>query len=218
MLVHIEIQSQEDPTLPNRMFQYYYRAHDLFEGRPIFGLAILGDATLDWKPERYTNLLWGTGVEFTFRAVKLKDYEDRLEELESSANPFARFVLAHLKTLETQGRYETRLEWKLRIIQGLYSMGVAEDEIGQLSHDFDWLLALPEPLARRYHRAMTQFEEEKEMPHLSTAERFGRQEGRKEGRKEGRQEGRAEGMREVLLLQGCWRRWARRDARCRSNV
>jgi hypothetical protein len=194
LLIHIEIQTQQDPLLAYRMFQYYFRALDLFDGRPILGLAILADEMADWRPDGYTNLLWDTGVQYRFRAVKLKDYEDRIEELERSDNPFARFVLAHLKTLETQGRYETRLEWKLRIIQGLYNMDVSETEIGQLSHDFDWLLALPETLSRRYYGEMTRFEEEKEMAHLSTAERIGRKEGRKEGR--------AEGMRELLLLQG----------------
>jgi hypothetical protein len=177
VLIHIEIQSQQDLTLPFRMFQYYFRALDLFDGRPIIGLAILGDDTLDWKPDRYANLLWGTGVDYRFRVVKLKDYEDRLNILERSANPFARFVLAHLKTLETQGRYETRLEWKLRIIQGLYAMGVPEAEIGQLYHDFDWLLALPETLETRYHQVMSVFEEERTMQHMSTAERIGQKEG-----------------------------------------
>jgi hypothetical protein len=176
LLIHIEIQSQQDLTLPVRMFQYYYRIHDLFDGRPIISLAILADETPDWKPDSYTNLLAGTGVQFWFRAVKLKEYKDRLQELERSANPFARFVLAHLKTQETQGRYETRLEWKLRIIQGLYNMDVTEAEIGQLSHDFDWLLTLPDTLADRYHLEMNRFEEAMTVRHLSTAEWYGRKE------------------------------------------
>ena len=84
-------------------------------------------------------------------------------------------------------------------------MGVFEEEVGQLCHDFDWLLSLPDALVLRYHRTMTRFEEEKEMVHLSTAERIGRQigrqEGREEGREEGRQEGWEEGRRELLLDQ-----------------
>jgi len=100
-----------------------------------------------------------------------------LNTLEHSHNPFARFVLAHLKTMQTRGDYETRLAWKLRIIQGLYDMGVPEAEIGQLYHDFDWLLALPETLERRYHQEMTQFEEQRSMTHLSTAERIGLERG-----------------------------------------
>ena len=196
VLIHIEIQSQEESGFPFRMFRYYFRGRDLFPERSIACLAVLGDDNANWKPDRYADALWHTSVDFRFRVVKLKEYTDRLDELEQSANPFARFVLAHLKTVQTQGDYETRMQWKIRIIQGLYDMGVPEEEIGQLYHDFDWLLTLPEPLATRYHKTMTRFEEERTMPHLSTAERIGRREGRKEGKQEGREEGRQEGREE----------------------
>jgi len=202
VLVHVEIQSQEDAGFPLRMFQYRYRALDLFGERSLMCLAILGDINPDWRPDGYSSRFWGTEIDFKFRTVKLMDYADRLDALERSENPFARFVVAHLKTLQTQGDYETRLQWKLRLIQGLYDMGLPDEEVGQLGHDFDWLLALPDPLALRYHTTMTQFEEERAMPHLSTAERIGRdigrKEGREEGREEGRMEGRVEGRREVL--------------------
>jgi len=102
--------------------------------------------------------------------VKLLEYANRQAELEQSRNPFARFVLAHLMTVATRGDYENRLEWKVRIIQGLYDMGESEAEIGQLYHDFDWLLALPESWEVRYHKTMVEFEEERDMPHLTTAE------------------------------------------------
>jgi hypothetical protein len=202
VLIHIEIQSQEDPGFPLRMFQYYYRGRDLFPDRSMACLAILGDDNEAWKPGGYVDALWQTRVEFVFRVVKLKEYERHLEELEHSANPFARFTLAHLKTVQTRGDYETRLQWKLRIIKGLYGMGVPEAEIGQLYHDFDWLLALPDTLAIRYHREMARFEEEQTMPHLSTAERIGRKIGRKEGREEGREEGRVQEARMLLLRLG----------------
>ncbi len=180
ILIHVEIQSQEDAGFPLRMFQYRYRTLDLFGERSFACHAILGDGNPDWRPLGYSSRFWGTEIDFRFRTVKLLDFSERLEEMERSDNPFARFVVAHLKTLQTQGDYETRLEWKLRLIQGLYDMGLPDAEIGQLGHDFDWLLSLPEPLAMRFHTTMTQFEEKREMPHLSTAERIGRREGRRE--------------------------------------
>ena len=202
VLVHVEIQSQEDPDFPLRMFQYYYRAIDLFGERDIEALAILGDPNPAWRPHSYTRSFWKTRAAFEFRMNKLTDYADRQDELEGNRNPFARFVLAHLKTVETQGDYESRLQWKLRIIQGLYSMGVPEAEIGQLYHDFDWLLALPDGLATDYHTKMTQFEEGRVMPHLSTAERIGRRIGREEGREEGEQMGALHQTQALLLRLG----------------
>ena len=185
VLIHIEIQAQWDADLPGRMFRYFFRAFDLFDGQPLTCLAILGDELPDWKPQGYNMAWWGTDVAFRFRIVKLMDYISQLDVLERSRNPFARFVLAHLKTIQTRDDYETRLAWKLRIIQGLYDLGVPEAEIGQLYHDFDWLLALPERLASRYHQEMVQFEEKQSMTHLSTAERIGLERGEAIGRERG---------------------------------
>ena len=67
VLVHVEIQSQEDPDFPLRMFQYRYRALDLFGERSLTCLAILGDADAGWRPQSYSNSFWGTEIAFTFR-------------------------------------------------------------------------------------------------------------------------------------------------------
>jgi len=123
---------------------------DQFGEHPIACLAILGDSNPVWKPQSYANGFLNMQVTFDFGVVKLLDFADRLAELERDPNPFARFVVAHLKTL-----------------------------------------------ALRYHRAMTRFEEEKEMPHLSTAEQIGQQIGEQIGRKIGHEEGR----RDLLLDQ-----------------
>lgn len=58
VLVHIEIQSQEDAELPLRMFQYRYRALDLFGERSLACLAILGDANRVWRPNSYSSSFW----------------------------------------------------------------------------------------------------------------------------------------------------------------
>lgn len=199
VLIHIEIQSQVEPDFPQRMVRYYFRGRDLFPDRSFACLAVLGDDNAGWKPDSYAESFWQTGFEFRFRVVKLKDYEDRLEELERNANPFARFVLAHLKTIATQGDYETRLQWKLRIIQGLHDLGVSDAEVGQLSHDFDWLMTLPDTLANRYHKTMFRFEEDRGMTHISTSERIGRREGRKEGLLEGELKGQLTEARTSIL-------------------
>jgi len=205
ILIHVEVQSQEDTTFPLRMYECRYRVLDLFGEREIECLAVLGDPNADWRPQSYSIGFWKTTIDFNFRMVKLLDYANELDQLVLSENPFARFVAAHLLTIQTRSDLESRLEWKLRLIQGLYEMALPEEEIGQLCHDFDWLLGLPDALAEQYHIKMIEFEEEREMPHYSTAERFGRkrglEEGREEGRGEGREEGRLLGLRELLADQ-----------------
>ena len=57
------------------------------------------------------------------------EYKDRLDELERSDNPFARITLAHLQTLATRRKPESRLEWKARITERLYEKGINNEEI-----------------------------------------------------------------------------------------
>ncbi len=46
---------------------------------------------------------WGCEVGIRFPSVKLLDYRPRCAELETSANPFAVVIQAHLKTQEPGG-------------------------------------------------------------------------------------------------------------------
>ena len=44
----------------------------------------------------------------------------------------------------------------------------------------DWLLVLPEELEVAFRRKLTEYEEKKNMPHITSIERLSRQEGRQE--------------------------------------
>ena len=57
--------------------------------------------------------------------VKLLDYAAQDEVLEKAANPFAKVVQAHLKTLQTRQDPEGRRVWKLRVVRSLYERGSA---------------------------------------------------------------------------------------------
>ncbi len=60
--------------------------------------------------------------------LKLLDYANRVAELEASKNPFAKVVLAHLKTLETRDDPANRRTWKMRLVRGLYEQGFGSEE------------------------------------------------------------------------------------------
>jgi len=194
LLIHIEIQSQEDPHFAERMFIYYYRIYDRYR-RPIESLAILGDERAGWRPTQFqTAPVWETALNFRFRSVKLLDYQP-WAQLEASTNPFATVVMAHLKTMETKHDSEGRLRWKLTLIRRLYEQGLGREDILRLFHFLDWLMWLPEELTDRFWQTLQTYEEEHQMAYVTSVERLGIQKGRAEGRVEGR----AEGMQEERL-------------------
>jgi hypothetical protein len=128
VLVHIEIQSQEEGRFGERMFVYYYRLRDKYD-LPIASLAILGDERETWRPQPFQDELWGCEVSFRFPIIKLLDYLPRWAELEESQNPFAIVVMAHLKTKETRNDAVARKEWKFRLTKGLYERGYGRQDI-----------------------------------------------------------------------------------------
>lgn len=99
--IHIEFQAQKDRDLAPRMFVYYILLYLRFK-TPILSVAILGDKQSDWRPDKFELSLGGCTASLTFPIIKLWDYRDRIEELRQSGNPFAYFVFAYLKTLETK--------------------------------------------------------------------------------------------------------------------
>jgi hypothetical protein len=181
VLIHVEVQGQPETDFERRMYVYNYRTFDRF-GRHVASMAVLGDSRSDWRPDRFGYELFGCTVELRFPIVKLLDYEARWEELEQSRNPFAVIVMAHLKCQETGRKPETRLQWKLRIVRCLYERGYSREDILELFRVIDWMMALPEELARRFDQSLQELEEEKRMPYITSVERHGIEKGIQEGR------------------------------------
>jgi hypothetical protein len=98
-------------------------------------------------------------------------------------------VLAHLKTLETRNQPEERRFWKVRLVKSLFDRGLTGEEIRQLFRVIDWLMELPRELERQFQDEIHQFEEERQMPYVTSIERMAREEGRTEGQREGLQQG-----------------------------
>jgi hypothetical protein len=112
--------------------------------------------------------------------IKLLDYESRWEALEASTNPFAIAVMAHLKTKETRRDAESRKDWKLRLTRGLYEKGYGRQDILNLFRFLDWLMELPEELKQAFRTELSTYEQERQMPYITSIEQMGRQEERRE--------------------------------------
>jgi hypothetical protein len=180
VLIHLEIQSQEESNFGRRMYTYNYRIYDRYK-RPVVSLAVLGDERANWRPNQFGYELFGCSVNFQFPAIKLIDYQQRQSELEASLNPFATVVMAHLAALETRNDRLQRKQSKLALVRRLYNQGFERQDILNLLAFIDWMLTLPLDLEREFLFEVEQLESEQRMQYVTSFERSGIRQGLLEG-------------------------------------
>ena len=188
VLVHIEIQGQADPGFAERMYVYHYRLFDRYR-RDVVSLAMLTDAQGGFRPSGYERERWGCSLRFRFPMVKLLDWRERAAALEADRNPFALVALAQLQAMAHRGPARKRV--KLRLIRFLYARDYTREQILAWFRVLDWMLRLPEDLELEFREELIAFEEETQMPYVTSVERIGIQKGLEQGLQRGRQEGEA---------------------------
>jgi hypothetical protein len=186
LLIHLEVQSQPKADFEERVFVSYYRIFDRYN-RDVVSIAVLGDEQADWRPNEYRRGVFGTKISLEFSTVKLLDWAERIDELETSSNPIALIVLSHLESVFTNKQPERRRQAKWRLIRRLYELGWTQEQFRQMYRLIDWFLELPDELQRQLRSDVRAYEEENKMPYRTSDERMAREEGRQEGRQEGLQ-------------------------------
>jgi hypothetical protein len=195
ILIHIEVQSQYDKEFPMRMFIYNYRAFDLYN-KPVISLAILGDESKTWRPNSYEYGIRESQVKMTFSTVKLLDYQ--WEDLEASDNVFATVVMAHLKTKATTSNLTEREQWKWNLVRSLYERGLTKFDIINLGKFIDKMMILPPQLELEFKSKLNEYEQERNMPFLSTIEEMALERGEQRGQEIGAKETRKQDIIKVL--------------------
>jgi hypothetical protein len=109
--------------------------------------------------------------------VKLLDYQTRSTLLSESTNPFAVIVAAHLTTQQTTQDPQGRYLGKLRLAKSLYQRGYSRQDILELFRLIDWMMTLPEGIESEFKQEIRRFEEDLQMPYVTSFERLARQEG-----------------------------------------
>ncbi|MBF0614726.1 MAG: DUF4351 domain-containing protein [Magnetococcales bacterium] len=193
VLIHGEVQGDRDGALPERMFTSHYRVYDLYR-RPVIGVVILTDDDPNWRPMQFRFEKWGCEVFYRFNSLKLLDYLDRLDVLESSRNPFAVVTWAHLTARSTRKQPEERYRQKWRITRSLYQRGFTRQQIIDLFWFIDWVLQLPQDLEQRYYQEIRVFEEGAQVQYITSVERIGLERGMAQGMALGMEKGIQEGM------------------------
>ncbi len=134
-----------------------------------------------WRPSNYSYNYPQTRLNFEFGIVKLLDYENRFDELETNTNPFATVVMAHLKTQQTRSSPQERKIWKFSLIRRLYDLGLQEQDIRNLYRFIDWVMILPKALENQLCSEVQQLEQERTMRYVTSVERIGYERGIQEG-------------------------------------
>ncbi|MGK7876693.1 MAG: cytosolic protein, partial [Xenococcaceae cyanobacterium] len=140
VLIHIEVQSQQETDFAQRMYVYHYRIYDRYR-RSVASLAVLGDSSSKWRPNQFGYQLFCCDISFRFPVVKLLDYQQEWSGLEASRNPFATVVMVHLKALETRQNRKERKQWKLALTRRLYEQGYERQDVINLFGFIDWMMS-----------------------------------------------------------------------------
>ncbi|NER49920.1 MAG: transposase [Symploca sp. SIO1A3] len=180
VLIHVEVQSQYKSDFAKRIYQYSYRAFDLYE-QPVISLAVLGDKRANWRPSNYSYKLGGCKLKLKFPIVKLLDYQAKWQDLEESTNPFAIMTMAHLTTMMTLGKPQMRQQGKWELVRRLLEKGYHQEDIRKLFRAIDWMMTLPEELQQSFEEQLNRYQQERQMPLLSNMEIRGMQRGIKQG-------------------------------------
>ncbi len=198
VLLHLEVQGQQQKLFERRMYIYSYRAFDRYN-REVASFAILTDEDARWRPNEFRYSVLGTEMSLKFQSVKLLDYAADWKALEKSENPFAVVVMAFLKAIETRRLPEQRYRWKMELVKGLLRRGYSTEDVRQLLRFIDWVLTLPQELATRFSDELTTYEEKQKMQYVTSIERIGMERGMEKGRQEGMEKGRQEATAALTL-------------------
>lgn len=178
ILIHIEVQGNKDDSFEERMYVYNYRIFDKYR-KDVVSIAVLVDKSRDFRPFRFLREQFGCSVVFIFPVIKLLDFDT--EKTAKSNNPFAVVTRVQLAKLHSQGDVDKRYSFRMELTKELYHKNYSKEQIFRLYRFIDYVLKLPKPKALEFKKELEAFEEEREMPYITSTERIAREEGRSTG-------------------------------------
>src|SRR5438552_4609019 len=101
--------------------------------------------------------------------------------LKGSREPAAIVVLANWAVQQAARDDERRFELKWDLTRRLFEIGLGKADILELYRLVDWLMKLPRELEARFLKQVYEFERQKTMPYVTSAEQFGIEKGIERG-------------------------------------
>ena len=155
ILIHVEVQSENEADFSARMFQYFYRIYDTYEQK-IVAFAIMTSPRESETPEDFSYNYFGTKLHYTYNTCKIFDYD--MNELQQSENLFSKIVLAAKYLHETKDKAKQRYVFKRRLMREIVrNREYSRTSVQAAFHFIDYLLRLPKDLERKLSDAMYPF-------------------------------------------------------------
>ncbi|PDV98170.1 DUF4351 domain-containing protein [Candidatus Chloroploca asiatica] len=200
IFMHLEVQSQRDPTFAERMFCYHAQIF-VRERHPVISLAVLSDDQPGWHPRSFGYAEAGCVVRLDFPTVKLLELD--LAMLEASRNPIAMVILIHRDAQATRGQPEERLRRKLARFRSFFRYGYGAADMRRLYRILDQLLRLDPSMHATVRATMRLIEQEETQmdTFVTSIEELAFAEGLEQGIEQGIEQGRHQTLQEVVLRQ-----------------
>ncbi len=180
VVVHLEIQGQQQTFFAERMFIYHYRLYERYR-QPLASLAVLADDSFTWRPESFDYEVFGCRLGLRFPVAKLMDWSGSDAKLIDSHNPFAVITRAHLANRATRDDPVAREQAKLGLVRDLFRMGLDRQRLTELFRVIDWMMRLPKDCELRFRKNVCNVKEDSAMRYVTSIERLAMEEGMQQG-------------------------------------
>lgn len=114
ILVHVEVQSENEEDFSARMFQYFYRIYDRYE-QDIVALAIHTSPLRSYALQDFHYNYFGTKLHYAYTNCKIVNYD--YKALRNSYNLFSKIVLAAKYLHETKDEDRKRYLFKRKLMR-----------------------------------------------------------------------------------------------------
>lgn len=196
LFCHVEVQGRRVPDFTTRLFQYAYRIYDRLHSFPLT-LAVLTDDDASFFPDAFEITTTFRYVRVEFHVAKLLYYEEKLQTLSRSSNPFAFVTLVQLEVnrikrqencITEQGTVRPHNEnlylLKKRLSLFLSQYGFSAEYISSLFLFLDWMVQLPKELEHNLDEEIKKETGGTTMPYVTHWERFAAEKARLEDKRD----------------------------------
>lgn len=198
ILCHLEIQTSYEADFAFRLDLYNAALKGQFR-QEVLTFVILADLKPEWRPTEYRFEFGGFESYRRFPVCKVLDH--LTTDWNDDVSLSVQVARAQIAALQTAGDPDARFAVKTQMVRNLYNAGYTADNIREIFRLIDWMMHLRPDLSRRFDTELIAYEEELNMPYITSVERNATERGLEQGLEQGLERGLKEGTKSLLLLQ-----------------